>query len=68
MVLVVESPIAGKLFHKKLLELVITFFIRQDAVAREDSFGIGIDDKDGFFAGVEQDGICRFGADAVDGQ
>lgn len=37
-------------------------------MARENPFGIGVDDEDGFFPGVEQDGICRLRADAIDGE
>lgn len=65
MVLVVEARAARKMFHEKASEFVIALFVGHHPVAREDSFGVGIDDEAGFFSGVEQDGIRRLRSDAV---
>lgn len=37
-------------------------------VAFEDAARVGVDGEDGMIAGVEQDGVGSFGADAVDGE
>jgi len=66
MILVVESDVGRKMLHKKSLKFVVVFFITHDPMAREDSFGIGIDDKDRLFSGVEQDGIGGFPTGPID--
>ena len=60
--------VAGKMRHKELLKLFVAFFVGHHTVAGEDPFGIGVDDKDGFLGGIEQDGIGGFWPSPVDGE
>ncbi len=65
-VLVVKGNVVGKVFYKEQLEFFIVFFVGHNTVAREDPFGIGVDDKDGLFSGIEQDGISGLWTSPID--
>src|SRR5260370_6070805 len=63
--LVEELMVDWKRRFKKFADLVVGEFWVSEAVAFEDAAGVGIDDEDGMFAGVEKDGISGFRADAA---
>ena len=63
--LVEELMVGWKRRFKKFADLVVGEFWVSEAVAFEDAAGVGIDDEDGMFAGVEKDGISGFRADAA---
>ncbi len=67
-VLVVQSHIGRNRFHKKLLKFIVALLIGHPTVARKNPLGVGVDDEDGLFSGVEEDGIGGLRASPIDGE
>ena len=42
----------------------VTSFLADDAVAKQHTAGVGVDDKDRMIAGIKQDGVSGFRTDA----
>src|SRR5262245_6947546 len=60
-----EVVIARERGFESGAEVLIGGFGMGEAVAFEDAAGVGIDDEDGMLAGIEEDGVGGFGADAA---
>lgn len=52
-VLIVQRNIGGNTFHEKLLKIVVTMFVSHHAMTGEDPLGVGVNNKDWFFASVQ---------------
>ena len=66
MELIQHGRVLRKSIHDELLNGVVGFIPLEELVPGEDTSGIGIDDKNRLVACIEQDGIRRFGADALE--
>lgn len=57
---------SGELFHEESLVLVVG--TECDVVLGEETFCVRVNDEYGVAAGVQQDGVGGFGADAPEGK
>ena len=68
MIFVVERRVGGQGGLEVVFDFVVVGVVADPAVAGEDAVRVRVDDKRRQAAGVEQDRVGRFGADAVDRQ
>ena len=66
-VFIEELDVLGQVGLEEVLEFVIVKGGIDQTVACGHSGGVGVDHKDGTVQGIEEDGVCGFRADAVDG-
>ena len=59
-----ELVVGGKRRFEEIADFVVGKFGMSLAVALEDAAGVGVDDEDGMFAGIEKYGVGGFRADA----
>ena len=63
---IIQCGVARKVALEELADVFVTKLGVGEAVAFEHASGVGVDDKDRMFRGVEKNGISGFRADAVD--
>ena len=63
-----ELRIAGKRGFKHRANFFVAQAWMSESVALEDAAGVGVDNEDGMFAGVEKDGVGGLRADSAKGE
>ena len=63
-----ELVIGGEGRFEHFADFIVSGFGVKLTVAFEDATGVGVNDKDGMFAGIEKNGVGGFRADAVKGE
>lgn len=63
---IIQCGVARKVALEELADVFVTQLGVGEAVAFEHAPGVGVDDKDRMFRGVEKNGVSGFRADAVD--
>ena len=67
-VFVEQGGVGGQGGHEGALDFVIVALFRHEEMAGKDAVGVGIDDENRVPAGVEQNGVGGFRADAGNGE
>ena len=63
-----ERGAGGQVTFKDCPNLLVRFFPRGQVMTFENSAGVGIHNEHGMIAGIEEDGVGRLWADAMDGK